>query len=67
MWFESILGLKINLEKSELVLVIDVSNMEDLALVLGCRVGKLPSTYLELPLGAPYKFRMKLRRDFLEC
>ena len=29
--------------------------MEDLVFVLGCRVGKLPTTYLGLPLGASFK------------
>ena len=41
MWFEVCSGLKINLE--------------EFAEVLGCKVGSLPSTYLSLPLGAPYK------------
>ena len=31
-----------------------VENLEELALVLGCKVGMLPTTYLGLPLGAPY-------------
>ena len=47
--------MKINLEKIELIPVGDVPNMEDLVEVLGCKVGSLPSTYLSLPLGAPYK------------
>lgn len=29
--------------------------MEEPALMLGCRVGKLPITYLGLPLGASFK------------
>ena len=33
-----------------------VDNIDDLALVLGCKVGSLPSCYLGLPLGAPFKF-----------
>ena len=49
-------SLKINLDKSKLILIGDVSNIEDLARVLGCKVGSLPSTYLGLPLGAPFKF-----------
>ena len=55
MWFEAISGLRINLEKSELILVGRVENIDDLALDFGCRVGSLPSTYLGLPLGAPLK------------
>ena len=53
-WFEAILGLKINVTKSELILVGRTENLDELALVLGCKVGVLPTTYLELPLGAPY-------------
>ncbi|RVX13202.1 Protease Do-like 1, chloroplastic [Vitis vinifera] len=48
-------GLKINLEKSELIPVGRVHDIEDLALELGCKVGGLPSCYLGLPLGAPFK------------
>jgi hypothetical protein len=36
MWFEAFFGLKINLGKSEMVLVGEVPNMEDLAVILGC-------------------------------
>ena len=53
-WFEAILGLKINVTKSELIPVGRTENLDELALVLGCKVGVLPTTYLELPLGAPY-------------
>ena len=44
-WFETILGLKINLEKSELLSIVEVANVVELAMVLGCKVGSLPSTY----------------------
>ena len=54
MWFEACSGLKINLEKSELIPVGRVHNIEGLALELGCKVGRLPSYYLGLPLGAPF-------------
>ncbi|RVX09520.1 putative mitochondrial protein [Vitis vinifera] len=47
--------LKINLYKSKLILVGEVLNVEEFASLLGCKVGKLPSTYLGLPLGAPFK------------
>ena len=52
MWFEAILGLKINLSKSEIILVGSVVNVEGLAFELGCKVGALPSCYLGLPLEA---------------
>ena len=55
MWFEACLGLKINLEKSELIPVGRVHDIEDLTLELGCKVGGLPSWYLGLPLGASFK------------
>ncbi|RVX12431.1 Plant UBX domain-containing protein 2 [Vitis vinifera] len=55
MWFEVISGLRINLDKSELILVGCVENVEDLAAKLGCKVRSLPSSYLGLLLGAPFK------------
>ncbi|RVW88494.1 hypothetical protein CK203_043831 [Vitis vinifera] len=55
MWFEAMSGLRINLEKSELIPVWRVENIDDLALDFGCRVGNLSSTYLGLLLGAPFK------------
>ena len=55
MWFEAISGLSINLNKSEILSVGRVENVEVLASELGCKVGSLPSTYLGLPLGAPHK------------
>ena len=35
-----------------------VNDIEDLALELGCKVGGLPSRYLGLPLGAPFKSKV---------
>ena len=55
MWFKACSGLKINLEKSELIPVGEVPNLEEFVEVLGCKLGYLLSTYLGLPLGAPYK------------
>ena len=52
MWFEAISGLKINLSKSEIIIVGSVVNVESLAFELGCKVGALPSSYLGLHLGA---------------
>ena len=54
-WFEAASGLKINLAKSEVIPVGEVQRIEELAVELGCRVGKLPSIYLGLPLGVPNK------------
>ncbi|RVW64332.1 putative ribonuclease H protein [Vitis vinifera] len=55
MWFEVASGMRINLDKSELIPVGRVVDIDDLALDFGCKVGSLPSTYLGLPLGAPFK------------
>lgn len=48
MWFEVILGLKIKLTKSELILVGRVEIM------LGYKVGVMSTTDLSLPLGASH-------------
>ena len=54
MWFETILCLKINLDKSELIPVGRVSNVMELAAIFGCKVGVLPTTYLGLPQGVAH-------------
>ena len=51
LWFEAISGLNINLEKSFVMAVGCVEDLESLALELGCSTGTLPTTYLDLPLG----------------
>ncbi|RVW51500.1 Peptide methionine sulfoxide reductase A5 [Vitis vinifera] len=58
MWFEALLELKINLDESELVPIGWVEHAEELVLELGCKEGKLPSTYLGLPLGSPFRSMM---------
>ena len=55
MWFETISGLRVNLEKIELIPVGRVENVKELADEFGYKVGKLPSTYLGMSLGAPFK------------
>ncbi|RVW54896.1 hypothetical protein CK203_071540 [Vitis vinifera] len=47
--------LKVNLSKTEAIPVGEGFPMETLASVLGCKIGSLPTSYLGLPLGAPYK------------
>jgi hypothetical protein len=54
-FFELVSGLKVNLAKSTLVPVGEVSNVGALAEVLGCEVGSLPIPYLGIPLGARFK------------
>ena len=51
LWFKAISALKINLDKSSILPVRDVENLEALVAELGCRTWTLPSTYLGLPLG----------------
>ncbi|XP_034678940.1 uncharacterized protein LOC117909152 [Vitis riparia] len=48
-------GLRINLNKSELIPMGSVENAVELVATIGCKVGSLPTTYLGLPLGAPYR------------
>jgi hypothetical protein len=52
---EAVLGLKINLVKSELRRVGDVGDVEGWAHIVGCRVTSLLLKYLDQPLGASYK------------
>ncbi|RVW48037.1 Cactin [Vitis vinifera] len=54
-WFKAISGLRINLDKSELIQVRCVENAKVLAVELGCKFGSLLSSYLRLLLGAPFK------------
>jgi len=53
--FEAMSGLRVNLSKGALILVVDVCNVHVLVHFFGCGVDHLPSSYLGLPLGAPYK------------
>ena len=55
MWFEATSGLRINMEKSSIILMGRVENVESLAREVGCKVGELPMTYLGLLLGANHK------------
>ena len=41
MWFEAIFGLRVKLDKSELIPMGRVDDTEDLALELGCKVPPL--------------------------
>ena len=55
MWFEAMSRLRINLNKSDIIPVGPIANMEELATKLGCGVSSLPTSYLGLPLGAYHK------------
>jgi hypothetical protein len=65
LYFEVVSSLKINLTKSELVLVGNVNSVESLARILGCRVSSLPMKYLGLPLGASLKVK-SIWNDIIE-
>ena len=51
MWFEAISRLKVNLSKTEAIPVGEDILMETLASVLGCKIGSLPTSYLDLLLN----------------
>lgn len=54
--FEAIFGLTENLVKSVLIPIGgEVPDLHVLVRFFGCRIDFLPSSYLSLPLGAPYK------------
>ena len=55
MWFEVISGLRINLDKSEILLVGRVENLKVLAIEFGCKVERFPTSYLGLPFGVHHK------------
>ena len=48
-------GLRVNLEKSELISVGKVENVEELVEEFGCKLSVFPFSYLGLPLGACFK------------
>ena len=55
MWFEAMLGLRVNLDKSALIAKGKVENVKELALEFGCKFSTLLSSYLGLPFGARFK------------
>lgn len=52
--FEAVLGLIINLFKSETIPIGSVGNVQELADIMGRRVSSLPMTYHGLPLGTRF-------------
>ena len=53
--FQAFTSLKVNMGKSEIVPIGEVSNIQTLANILQCKVGRLPMIYLGVPLGTLYK------------
>ena len=54
-WFTTVSGLKINLSKSELLPMANVTNLEELVVILDCKHVTLPMKYLGFPLGVKCK------------
>ncbi|XP_041027999.1 uncharacterized protein LOC121267971 [Juglans microcarpa x Juglans regia] len=52
--FEVVLGLKVNLGKSELVSIGEELNINSLTRLLGCKIALLPMKYLDLPFEASF-------------
>ena len=53
--FQVVIGLKVNVRKSEMIPIGAVDNVHALVEILRCRVGTLPKSYLGLPFGGPHK------------
>ncbi len=47
--FEAVIGLRVNMIKSEMMPIGEVENLYSLADILSCRVGALPLNYLGMP------------------
>ena len=53
--FQVFMGLKVNVGKSEIVLIGEVNDLDALANILHCRMGSLPMNYLGMPLRTSFK------------
>ncbi|XP_065627152.1 uncharacterized protein LOC112033876 isoform X2 [Quercus suber] len=53
--FQAFTRLKVNVQKSEIVSIGEVRNIQSLANILQRRVGSLPMIYLGMPFGTSYK------------
>ena len=56
--FEAVSGQKVNLAKSEMVQIGQVSNLPNLAALLECKISTVPMRYLGMPLGANFKSKL---------
>lgn len=51
--FEKVSGLRVNLNKSRVFGVgVTSTEVDDMATIMGCRVGSIPFSYLGLPIGS---------------
>ncbi|WMV55131.1 hypothetical protein MTR67_048516 [Solanum verrucosum] len=48
-------GLKVNWGKTSLFPIKEVPNIQNLAIILGCKIENMPTTYLGMPLGSDHK------------
>ena len=65
MWFEAMSGLRVNLDKKELILVGRVENVEELAREFGCKFSTHSSSYLVflwVLVLRMWQFGMRLRK-----
>lgn len=53
--FEAVMRLKVNLAKSKIVPLGNISNSEHGYIILECKIFQLSMKYMDLPLGAPFK------------
>ena len=53
--FEACSGLKVNWRKSSIFHIKEVQQIQALANILKCKIERLPTVYLGLPLGAKQK------------
>lgn len=54
-FFQMVSGLRVNIGKSKILPVGVVENIDNLASAFGCKISTLPSSYLGLPIGGPFK------------
>ena len=52
--FQAVTGLKVNIQKSEMVPIEEVDDVHALAEILVCRIETLPMSYLGMPLGVSH-------------
>ena len=55
--FKVVTSLKVNMDKSEMVPIGNVGNMEVLTNIRCCKVGSLPVNNLDTPLGSSFKVK----------
>lgn len=64
--FELLSGLKVNYNKSSIMGVnVASETMYDLAMILGCKMGNLPFSYLGVKVGSSHK-RAAMWEDLIE-